>query len=135
MKAVTVSLPDALYDQIKQRAAQSQRSVEAELLEVVTSAVPIASDLPLDLANAISPLIFLDDASLRRAARSGLSKRAFAKLENLHLKRQREGLNESETQDLEDLMRYYDRAVLVRAHAINLLKQRGHDISTLLNNK
>jgi hypothetical protein len=52
-------------------------------------------------------------------------------MENLHLKRQREGLTEVEAQSLVGLVRQYERAMLVRAQATVLLKQRGHDVSEL----
>jgi hypothetical protein len=69
-QSVTLNLPGPLYDQLKRRAEQSHRTVEAELLEVVASAVPVVDDLPVDLAEAIAPLALLDDEALWRAARS-----------------------------------------------------------------
>lgn len=129
IQPVTINLPDLLYDQIRRRAEQSHRSVEAELLEVVTSAVPVADELPADLNQAISPLALLDDESLKRAARSHLPVEVAAQMEILHIKRQREGLTDVETQTLAGLVRQYEKAMLVRAHAIALLKKRGYDIS------
>jgi hypothetical protein len=38
--------------------------VEAELLEVVAAAMPVADDLPTDPAQVISPLALLDDKAL-----------------------------------------------------------------------
>ncbi|MGH2593985.1 MAG: hypothetical protein ACRDGG_10775, partial [Anaerolineae bacterium] len=73
----------------------------------------------------------LDDEALWRAARSLLPAQTAAQLEDLHLKRQREGLSEPETQTLAGLVRQYERAMLIRAQATALLKQRGHDISEL----
>jgi len=79
--------------------------VEDELLEVVATAVPVADELPADLAEAISPLALLDDQALWRAARSHLPLEAAAEMEALHLKRQREGLTEAEIQTLAGLVR------------------------------
>jgi hypothetical protein len=106
--------------------------VEAELLEVVASAVPVADDLPVDLAQAISPLALLDDEALWRAARSHFPAEAVAQMEQLHLKRQREGLTGSEAETLAGLVRHYERAMLVRAQAAALLKERGYDVAELL---
>ena len=128
---VTLNLPGALYDLLKRRAEQARRTVEAELLEVVVAAVPVADELPADLAEAVSPLALLDDESLWRAARSHLPVESAAQLESLHLKRQREGLTDAEAQTLAALVRQYERAMLVRAQAATLLKQRGHDVSGL----
>ena len=43
-----------------------------------------------------------------------------------------EGLTETEAEETASLVRQYERAMLVRAQAVALLKQRGHDISGLL---
>jgi plasmid stability protein len=132
MTTLTLDLPDPIYTLLKNRAEHSQRSVEAEVLDLVASAVPATNQLPDDLAEAISSLALLDDPALWNAARSRLSQDALAHLESLHLKRQREGLTEVETQTLTGLMRQYELALLVRAEAAALLGQRGHDISELL---
>lgn len=88
--------------------------------------------LPDELEQAIAPLFAFDDAALWEAARSRLPVDAAERLEALHFKRQREGLTDFETQETELLVRAYERAVLVRAQAAALLKQRGHDVSVLL---
>jgi hypothetical protein len=95
--------------------------------------VPVAMDLPADLVEALSRLAVLDDAALWQAARSRFPTEAAQQLEDLHLKRQREGLTEDETQVAMILVRQYERSMLVRAQAAALLKQRGHDVSSLLN--
>lgn len=89
-------------------------------------------DLPADLAQVVSSLRFLDDAALWRAARSRLPTEVATQIEDLHLKRQFEGLTPNETQVLATLMRRYEQTMLVRAHATLLLKQRGHDVSQLV---
>ena len=132
VQVVTLHVPSPLYEQLKRRAAQAQRTVEAELLDVVATAVPVGDDLPADLAEALSPLALLDDVALWRAARSHLPVEAVAQLEDLHLKRQREGLDDAEAETLRGLVRQYERTMLVRAQAAALLKARGHDVSLLL---
>jgi plasmid stability protein len=129
---VMLRLPDPLYQQLKRRAEQTRRTVEDELLDVVATAMPAPDELPPDLAEAISPLAVLDDEALWREARSRLAAEASERLESLHLKRQREGLTEAEAQETSSLVRQYERAMLVRAQAAALLKQRGHDVSGLL---
>ena len=131
-QTMTLELPDALYQKLKARAEQTQRTVEAEVLDVLATSVPVADELPADLEEALSPLALLDDASLRRAARSTFPPAAAQQLEELHLKRQRQGLTEFEAQTVATLVRQYERAMLVRAQAAALLKQRGYDISNLL---
>ncbi len=130
--AVTLNLPQALYKRLERRAAQARRTVEDELIEVVAAAVPVGDELPPDLDEALSPLALLDDEALWRAARSHLPAETAARLERLHLKRQREGLTSAEARTLNNLMRQYERAMLVRAQAAALLKQRGYDVSDLI---
>ena len=132
MQTLTLQVPEVLFTRLKQRAEQANRTVEAELLDVLATAVPVADDLPSDLAEALSPLTLLDDAALWRAARSHLPTKVAAELEALHLKRQREGLTDIETQTLARLVRQYERAMLVRAQAAALLKQRGYDVADLI---
>jgi plasmid stability protein len=134
-QTVTIELPKLLYQRIKEKAAQTKRSIEDELLEVVATAVPLGEDLPKDLADAITPLAFLDDKTLWRAARSKLTKRESSRTEELHLKRQRQDLNPLEEEELAKLVRKYERTILVRAQAAVILKERGHDISVLLGKK
>ena len=102
VQAITLNLPETLYDWLKQRAEQTHRSIEDELLETVATAIPLTEELPDDLSEAISHLHLLDDQALWRAAQSHLSVEVAAEMELLHLKRQREGLTENETQTLLD---------------------------------
>jgi hypothetical protein len=53
-------------------------------------------------------------------------------MEQLHLKRQRQGLTGSEAEALAGLVRHYERAMLVRAQAAALLKERSYDVAELL---
>ncbi len=73
MQTVAVKLPDDLYERIRARAEKANRSVEAELVEIVTTALPEADELPKDLADLLASLNFLDDEALWRAARSHFS--------------------------------------------------------------
>ncbi len=132
LQTMTLNLPRPLYNRLKQRAEQTRRTVEAELLEVAAVGMRAEEDLPADLAQVVSSLRFLDDAALWRAARSRLPTEVATQIEDLHLKRQFEGLTPNETQVLATLMRRYEQTMLVRAHATLLLKQRGHDVSQLV---
>jgi len=131
VETMTLSLPSSLYNQLKRRAERARRTIEAELLEAVVVGVQADDELPGDLAQIVSSLSLLDDVVLWRAARSHLPAAVSAQIEALHLKRQSEGLTASEVQTLGELMCQYERAMLVRAEAVLLLKQRGYDVSPL----
>src|SRR5690349_18275078 len=96
-QAVTVTLPERLYERLALRAQQTRRTVEAELVEAVATSLPDEADaLPGDMAEAVAALHLLSDDDLWRAARHSLAPAKAADLEELHLKRQREGLSASE---------------------------------------
>ena len=130
-QTLTLNISDQLYRRLQQRAEQAHRSVEDEVLELVATAIPADDELPVALLEALAPLPTLSDAALWRVARSRLPADVSTELEELHIKRQREGLSDTEAERSAELLRQYDRTMLLRAEAALLLKQRGHDISEL----
>jgi hypothetical protein len=90
-------------------------------------------ELPADMAEAIAALHLLSDEELWRAAKQRLAPEKASEIEELHHKRQRDGLSASELESLEMLMKEYTRIMLVRSRSAALLKQRGHDVSALCN--
>ncbi len=131
-QAVTLQLPVSLYDLLRQRAQRTRRSLEAEILDVVTSVVHPDDDLPPALRQAIAPLQGLDDEALRRAAMDRFPEEAAVRFAELNSKQQREGLTDEETRALDGLRRGYERVMVIRAEAAALLKERGHDVSSLI---
>ncbi len=128
---VTLRLPAPLYDHFQSRAKRAHRSLEAELLDAVATVVD-EEKLPHDVAQALADLALLNDEELWRAARNRFSDEARSQLEALNLKQQRESLTSAEKETLEQLVHQYDHAVLLRAEAARLLKERGHDVARLL---
>src|SRR5580700_7449358 len=131
MQAVTVNLSGPLYERLARRATKANRTVEAELVDAVATLPDEPDELPADMAEAIAALHLLGDEDLWRAAGQSLAEEQAADREELHLKRQREGLSASEVEALATLMKEYTRIMLVRSRAASLLKQRGHDVSGL----
>jgi hypothetical protein len=131
-QAVTVSLPSPLYERLARRAQRTRRTVEAEIVDAVATLPDEPDDLPADLAEAIAALHLLGDEDLWRAAGQRLAGEKADRIEELHLKRQREGLSASENEELATLMTEYTRIMLVRSRSAALLKQRGHDVSGLV---
>jgi hypothetical protein len=132
VQTVTVTLPEPLYARLARRAERSRRTVEAELAETIAALPDETDDLPRDLADSIAALPLLDDAELWCAARHNLSAEKAGAIEDLHSKRQREGLSASESATLSSLMQEYARTMLVRSRSAALLKQRGCDVSSLI---
>jgi plasmid stability protein len=130
-QTVMVTLPDDIYQRLKVRAEHARHSVEEELLALAAAALD-DEPIPLDIQEAVASLPVLDDAALWQAARSRLSPAESDEVEVLHFKQQREGLTDAEKQRLGSLMHQYEKALLIRSHALLLLKQRGQDITPLL---
>lgn len=131
-RAVTLRLPPPLYEHFQVRAERAHRSLEAELLEAVATVAADEEELPNAVAKAISDLELLSDEELWRAARTRLAEDARSQLEALNYKQQRKNLTPAEKERLEELVQQYDQAVLLRAEAARLLKERGHDVAKLL---
>ncbi len=63
MSAVSLQLPSKLYQQVQKRAANTNRSVEDEIIAVITNALDTSDDLanlPVDVAEQLKQLRFLD---------------------------------------------------------------------------
>jgi plasmid stability protein len=132
---VTLNLPDFIYQRIKDRAEQTQRSIEDELLDLVATTMPEDEELPMDLAQAVAALGFLDDKTLWQAARTHLPAKSVSRIETLHDKRRGEGLNDTEEKELAGLIKEYEKSILIRSEAMGILMQRGHDVSSIVKNK
>ncbi|HWE63594.1 MAG TPA: hypothetical protein VHB98_17920 [Chloroflexota bacterium] len=133
-ESITVRVPHPLYSRLEERAKQTQRSVEEELVEALAEAVSRADDpLPPEVEDVLASLDAMPDDALWQLARaSRLSPSAAALLEELNQQRQREGLTAGEQRLVEALVHQYERALLVRAEAMARLKERGQDIAPLL---
>jgi plasmid stability protein len=127
--SVVIDLPDDIYNKYKHRAELMQRSVEAEIVESVLKSAPSNAELSVELEGLVSQLAFLDNKGLFRLAHSKLAKKETARIESLHFKRQNEGLNEAETQELAELMKRFERWFVLRNEALGILIQRGQDVS------
>jgi plasmid stability protein len=132
VQTLTLNVPEPLYQCLRYRAEQGNRTVEDETLDVLATTLPLHDRLSQDLEDAVASLRLLDDEALWRAARSRLAEEASNLIEELHRKRQRQGLTDVEAQTLSSLVRQYERAMLVRARAAAILKERGRDVTSLL---
>lgn len=132
VRALTINVPEPLYERLARRANKANRTIEAELVDAAANLPEEADELPADMAEAVSALPVMTDEELWRAARHKLAPEKAADIEELHEKRQREGLSASEAATLAGLMSEYTRVMLVRSRAAALLKLRGHDVTSLL---
>jgi plasmid stability protein len=131
LQTITVRLPDILYRRVEHRAQRMRRSIEEELVDVVSAALPTTDDLSPDIADDLAQMAFMTDAELWQAAQTELPLQDSAKMQALMFKRQREGLTTAEEREAKRLAHRADRTMLVRSRAAVLLQDRGHDVSSL----
>jgi hypothetical protein len=133
VETVQVHVPHELLAHFEERAQRTRRTVEEEIVEAMAASARDDEALPADVVSALASLDTLSDDALWETARdSHLSPAAAAHLEELSHKRQREGLTADEQRMVEALLQQYERLLLVRAEALARLKERGRDISPLL---
>ena len=133
MANLNVYLPDDVYQRLKERAEGDQQTIEAKVRDIVTAAITDDA-IPADLEADLEALKTADDATLWHVAETNrLSRRESKEIEELHFKRGRgEALTTEERLRLAAGMLHYNRAMLMRAEAAALLKERGHNIDKLL---
>ena len=129
---VTVQLPTGLYNRLKQRAEQANRSIEIEMVETVAGALPADDAPPAELAAAMAQLATADDATLLHTAKAHFPEAKSARLEMLHLRRQTDAWSKTEERDAETLTAELEQFMFLRAHAMSLLMQRGYDVAAIL---
>lgn len=128
-QTVTVRLPKPLYQRIQNAAQIQRRPIEKLLLDSVATGMSLLDDLPPELASEMAALALLNDAALWRTTRSTLSTKQQKQMSKLLQAKQRGKLPPEDQPVLDQLLAEYERAVLIRAQAVVLLRQRGYDVS------
>jgi len=80
----TITLPEMVYEQIRQAAERSHRPVEDVLAEAVAAAAPVMDTPPGTLRSALAHLAYLNDAALWQAARTTMTAEQRERLATLH---------------------------------------------------
>ena len=75
IQTLTVRLPDRLYAQLRDRAQQANRTMEAELVDLVATAMPEQGELSDELGLELAGLEHLDDEALWQAAGAAWQRR------------------------------------------------------------
>jgi plasmid stability protein len=126
---VTLTLPEVVYDALRQRAHQHQRRLEDEATLTMIATLGPESGLPSDLATAIDALSNLDEDGLWRVSMSQPSVEDKILLDTFVDKRRRQGTTADEDRLLMELVDRHDRVMVLRAEAVALLHQRGIDVA------
>jgi hypothetical protein len=129
VQAVTLNLPQTVYEQIRQAAEKAQRPVDEVLVEAVTAVAPVMDTASEQFRTALAQMAYLNDAALWQAARATMSPEQQERLESLHHRQQDQGLTTAEGVEEQALLTLYRETLLIRAQAAVLLKGRGYDVS------
>jgi len=130
-KAITLDLPEDLYERVRQVAEQSQRPLERVLVESIRLLF-VLPPTATDVATTLAAMPGYSDAQLWAVVYQRLAWPQSQRLHELSAKNKLEKLTEDEQSEFEHLLTLTDRAMLLRSEALLLLKNRGHDIATYL---
>lgn len=128
---VTITLPEIVYEQIREAAERSHRPIEDVLADAVAAAAPVMDAPAGSLRSALAHLAYLNDAALWQVARTSMPVEQRERLATLHDKQQREPLTTEEQIEEQALLTLYRETLLVRAQAAILLRQRGLEDAAL----
>lgn len=113
--AVTLELPDEIYQRAQYVAKTTQRSLEEVVCEWIRPPIQVAA---LDLER-------LSDDELRQIARANLPSGHAHRLQELLAVQQQRSLSADEQREAVALVEQEDSVTLQKARALFLLKQRG----------
>ena len=132
LSTMTVELPEKTYVQLQQVAYQQNRSIPDVVQNLLTQDISRLPRLPDDLETELAVFTRLSNHVLWLLARSILTIEERTELANLNYKAQRvEGLTDDEKMRQTTLLNLYNRTLVHRSEAANLLRKRGEDISSL----
>jgi len=129
MQSITVTLPENLYERLK----QASLAMRVPLDEVLVRALQVGSppsweDAPTLFQADLAALDRLDDDYLWRITRSTQLNQSWSRYHELLDKNANGTITASERAELERLRTEADRFVLRKAHAAALLRWRGHQV-------
>ena len=100
--------------------------------ERLLSAMERGEDLPPDLERQVIALAAEDDDELWKMLGGRFAPAKFIRLEELNFQRQAGNWDENRAQEAEQLANEMEQFMFLRAQAMSLLMQRGHDPSKIL---
>ena len=130
-QAITVELPDEIYERVKRTARGMRQPIQQALVSIVKAAMPSLDRVPLDYRPDLEAMESLSDEELWRIAESSMPVAQQRQLTRLLRKNQPGVITDQERQALTRLRTEADRLMLRRSYAYLFLKCRGHRIPTL----
>lgn len=127
--AIVVQAPDDVVDRLRRGAAAARKPLDQFVIERLQEAtLPPLSDLPPPLGDDLRRLEQLDDGALWEVARSTLAPTHQRRYDRLLRAQSRAGLTPAQQRALQRLGDDARHRTLLKAHALLLLKWRGHPL-------
>jgi hypothetical protein len=128
---MTVAVPLETYEPFRRQAERARQSVEEAVVQAMQAALTIEAKTASERQAMLAALESLDTPALWQIVNRGAETEDVLLLVALNEKRQSQGLTAAEETAVQALIRQHDRAVLLRAKALAVLRQRGEDVSGL----
>ncbi len=129
VRTVTLQLPEDIYLRLQLAAQATKPSRNDIFLRVVQVGSPPGwDDVPAEFQADVAALDRLDDSALWRMARQKQSDADMTVYRELLDKNANGTIAEAEKHELQTLRTEADRFMLCKAHAVALLRWRGHPI-------
>ena len=123
---ITVKLPDELYERIRQIAEESDRSLEAVVVESLDLLFSETAGV------ALQALANYSDDRLWALVHRHMSRAESTRLVDLSRQSRTSALTARQQEELDHLLERVDRDLLLRSEALRLLKARGHSVERYL---
>jgi hypothetical protein len=128
--AVTVNLPETIFDPIRQIAEAKSQSVEQVVIDQLRSVltVPLPA-LSQDEESELVAFKFLSDDTLRNIAREQMPSSIQSRMQLLMDRNNLGTITPEEYEELSQLVERGERLILRKAWAAGVLMERGHKIT------
>ena len=124
---MTMTLPDRVYEQLRQKALSDKKSVREIAQEILQIATLSQEAAPTDLETELSQLAQKSNGELFEIAQSQLPLQKICRFNQLINKHETgKPLKPEEKREMERLIEEGDWLTVIRSEAYVLLKQRGH---------
>ncbi len=128
-RAVTLTLPEALYDRVRATADASSRSVQDVMTQsIALSLPPLEEDLPPAVRSELAALSLKSDDELSRLADRSMAESRQDRLEELAELNKKRSLSHAEASALAQLMEEAQQVMLSKAEVYRLLAHRGRTV-------
>ncbi|MDX2042315.1 MAG: hypothetical protein SF097_13760 [Acidobacteriota bacterium] len=129
-QAITLNLPDNIFQPIARVAQATQQPVEELVLTALQASLPQLEGLPDDISENLSALEMFDEQSLRSVMLDTVPAETSEQIHDLLERQQLGSLGISEQRQLDSLQRQADLVMLRKARAAVLLRFRGKPVPT-----